>query len=50
MSIATAPPGGLADATLLINNAATAAFAGPLDEASRDAARREMAVNYGRLR
>jgi NAD(P)-dependent dehydrogenase (short-subunit alcohol dehydrogenase family) len=34
-----------ADATLLINNASTAAFAGPLD-ADADALRREMAVNY----
>jgi NAD(P)-dependent dehydrogenase (short-subunit alcohol dehydrogenase family) len=33
------------DATLLINNASTAAFAGPL-EADPDAVRREMAVNY----
>jgi NAD(P)-dependent dehydrogenase (short-subunit alcohol dehydrogenase family) len=33
------------DATLLINNASTAAFAGPLD-ADRDAVRSEMAVNY----
>ncbi|HEX5617663.1 MAG TPA: SDR family NAD(P)-dependent oxidoreductase [Solirubrobacteraceae bacterium] len=33
------------DATLLINNASTAAFAGPLD-ADRDALRSEMAVNY----
>jgi len=33
------------DATLLINNASTAAFAGPLD-ASADAVAREMAVNY----
>jgi NAD(P)-dependent dehydrogenase (short-subunit alcohol dehydrogenase family) len=34
-----------ADATLLINNASTAAFAGPLD-ADVDAVRTEMAVNY----
>ena len=34
-----------ADATLLINNASTAAFAGPLD-ADPDAVDREMAVNY----
>jgi NAD(P)-dependent dehydrogenase (short-subunit alcohol dehydrogenase family) len=34
-----------ADATLLINNASTAAFAGPLD-ADADAVRSEMAVNY----
>lgn len=34
-----------ADATLLINNASTAAFAGPLD-ADPAAVRREMAVNY----
>jgi NAD(P)-dependent dehydrogenase (short-subunit alcohol dehydrogenase family) len=34
-----------ADATLLINNASTAAFAGPLD-AHSNAVRREMAVNY----
>lgn len=34
-----------ADATLLINNASTAAFAGPLD-ADADDVRREMAVNY----
>lgn len=33
------------DATVLINNASTAAFAGPLD-ADRDAVRGEMAVNY----
>lgn len=33
------------DATLLINNASTAAFAGPLD-AAPDEVRREMAVNY----
>ena len=33
------------DATLLINNASTAAFAGPLD-AAPDAVDREMAVNY----
>jgi NAD(P)-dependent dehydrogenase (short-subunit alcohol dehydrogenase family) len=33
------------DATVLINNASTAAFAGPL-EADRDAVRAEMAVNY----
>jgi len=33
------------DATLLINNASTAAFAGPLD-AAPDGVRREMAVNY----
>jgi NAD(P)-dependent dehydrogenase (short-subunit alcohol dehydrogenase family) len=33
------------DATLLINNASTAEFAGPLDVQS-DALRREMAVNY----
>jgi NAD(P)-dependent dehydrogenase (short-subunit alcohol dehydrogenase family) len=33
------------DATLLINNASTAAFAGPLDT-DPDAVRREMAVNY----
>ena len=33
------------DATIVINNAGTAAFAGPLD-ASRDAVRSEMAVNY----
>lgn len=33
------------DATLLINNASTAEFAGPLDVDS-DAVRREMAVNY----
>ena len=36
------------DATLLINNASTAAFAGPLD-ADPDAVRREMAVNYDGL-
>jgi NAD(P)-dependent dehydrogenase (short-subunit alcohol dehydrogenase family) len=35
-----------ADATLLINNASTAAFAGPLD-ADRDALHAEMVVNYG---
>ncbi len=34
-----------ADATLLINNASTAEFAGPLD-AAPDAVDREMAVNY----
>ena len=34
-----------ADATLLINNASTAEFAGPLD-ADSDALRREMAANY----
>jgi NAD(P)-dependent dehydrogenase (short-subunit alcohol dehydrogenase family) len=34
-----------ADATLLINNASTAEFAGPL-EAEPDAVRREIAVNY----
>ena len=34
------------DATVLINNASTAAFAGPLD-ADRDAVRGEMVVNYG---
>jgi NAD(P)-dependent dehydrogenase (short-subunit alcohol dehydrogenase family) len=34
-----------ADATLLINNASTAAFAGPLD-ADPDRVRHEMAVNY----
>ena len=34
-----------ADATLLINNASTAEFAGPLD-AAPDAVGREMAVNY----
>jgi NAD(P)-dependent dehydrogenase (short-subunit alcohol dehydrogenase family) len=33
------------DATLLINNASTAEFAGPLD-ADADAMRREMSVNY----
>jgi NAD(P)-dependent dehydrogenase (short-subunit alcohol dehydrogenase family) len=33
------------DATLLVNNASTAAFAGPL-EADREAVRDEMAVNY----
>jgi NAD(P)-dependent dehydrogenase (short-subunit alcohol dehydrogenase family) len=33
------------DATILINNASTAAFAGPLD-AAPDAVRGEMAVNY----
>src|SRR4051812_38643641 len=33
------------DATILINNAGTAAFAGPL-EAAPDAVRAEMAVNY----
>jgi NAD(P)-dependent dehydrogenase (short-subunit alcohol dehydrogenase family) len=37
--------GRAADATLLINNASTAAFAGPLD-ADPDDLRREMAVNY----
>jgi NAD(P)-dependent dehydrogenase (short-subunit alcohol dehydrogenase family) len=36
---------GCGDATLLINNASTAAFAGPLD-ADPAAVRREMAVNY----
>jgi NAD(P)-dependent dehydrogenase (short-subunit alcohol dehydrogenase family) len=36
------------DATLLINNASTAAFAGPLD-ADPDAVRREMVVNYDGL-
>jgi NAD(P)-dependent dehydrogenase (short-subunit alcohol dehydrogenase family) len=35
-----------ADATLLINNASTAAFAGPLD-ADRAALHAEMVVNYG---
>ena len=35
-----------ADATVLINNASTAAFAGPLD-ADRDALHGEMVVNYG---
>jgi NAD(P)-dependent dehydrogenase (short-subunit alcohol dehydrogenase family) len=35
-----------ADATMLINNASTAAFAGPL-EAAPDRFEREMAVNYG---
>jgi NAD(P)-dependent dehydrogenase (short-subunit alcohol dehydrogenase family) len=34
-----------ADATLLINNASTAAFAGPLDAAA-EAVQQEMAVNY----
>jgi NAD(P)-dependent dehydrogenase (short-subunit alcohol dehydrogenase family) len=43
-SIAAAA-GSAADATLLINNASTALFAGPLD-ADPDAVRREMAVNY----
>lgn len=37
--------GQAADATLLINNASTAAFAGPLD-ADPDLVRGEMAVNY----
>jgi short-subunit dehydrogenase len=35
-----------ADATLLVNNASTAAFAGPLD-ADAEAVEREMAVNFG---
>jgi NAD(P)-dependent dehydrogenase (short-subunit alcohol dehydrogenase family) len=40
-----AAAGRAGDATLVINNASTAAFASPLD-ADRDAVRAEMAVNY----
>jgi NAD(P)-dependent dehydrogenase (short-subunit alcohol dehydrogenase family) len=40
-----AAAGAATDATIVINNAGTAAFAGPLD-ASPDAVRGEMAVNY----
>jgi NAD(P)-dependent dehydrogenase (short-subunit alcohol dehydrogenase family) len=44
-SVIRAAAAGCADATLLINNASTAEFAGPLD-AEPAAIRREMAVNY----
>ena len=44
-SVIRAAAAGCADATLLINNASTAEFAGPLD-AEPAAIRREMAVNF----